>query len=252
MPSCLEFHRSRPEVLLIGTSDGGVITVDCNVLRTTGSNAPDLEKLGPFYAGPNLLEMYAIHRKAAELSGADEKAVEETLRKMPEPARQPVWFVRWTELLQPFGRDAETRMVVGFERAFAVLNGTAKTVRDKFERLGKQTLAHIPRDSPAISIEALGDVLAVHDAATNELIVASLASVRTRWRFNHPDVVGHMTATSRPYPSLAMFSKRIVLLYPSGFVLFVEPADDEMIAKYEEEQRRLVTEKLAAMKVSGV
>lgn len=239
--SCLEFHRSRPETLLVGTSKGGMVLCDVTALERR-EPAPHHGRI--LYPGPNLMQIYEAFCHRAE-SISDAKAAEELLYEMPAPAREKVWFMRWQdyEPIAP-GVEPDTRLLLGLESSMVIINGTEKSTRDKRERLGKRPLAFEPRETPMLSMEAHGGVLALHDAVHNELIIGELMRLRPCWKFSHPDVLSSIPAIGRPYPSLALFSKRMVILWPNGFVGFVEVADKVMQEKYAAERQRNIIEKL--------
>ncbi len=240
--SALDFHQSRPHLLIVGVSDGGFRTVDCDSLvGEAHANDPDLERRGVTYLGPNLEEVYRAAASEAERTG-DERALDRT----PEPATgQSVWFVRWSDT--DGGEDART--IVGLDRALIVINSTHERVAHKFSQLGKRPVLYAQRDASMISAEAAGGVLVVHDADSNGIVIADLAQMRPRWKMTHPDVLQTMQPTSRPYPSLRIFTRRIVVLWPNGFVGFIEAADDELVRRFESERQKLIEEKLARLSV---
>jgi len=248
--SCFDFHRSRPNLLLVGTMDGGVVVCNVDYMFAVAHNHPELDSR-ILYPGPDLQQIYEHFRYRAE-TDADEMtsskpSPEQIIHDMPTSGRQPIWFINWRDFAEP----ADTRLIVGMQSAFAFMNGTQDTVRDKMTRFGKKTLAYEPRDTPSTYIDSCGDVMVIHDAAHNDLIIGQTSRCTPRWVFNHPDVVATIPSLGRPYPSLALFSSRIVVLYPNGMVGFCEIADVDMQSRYAAERAKHLAEGLEQLKISS-
>jgi hypothetical protein len=242
----LSFHRKKPFVLVIGTEDGGLRLLDCQSLMTSGANVPTLEQRATFYPGPNLMAVYEQYRQAASHQ-ADDRSAAAVLFNMPAP-RQQVWNASWTEtegLDERTGPVIEPRITMCLAESIAVVNASEERAAMKVDVLGKKPVLFSHRGSPSLCCEARAGVMVLHDAFTNEILVGELARGLPCWIFNHPDVVGSMPAYGRAYQSLMVFTRRIVILWPNGFVGFVEIADESMLKTLEEETEKRVAERLA-------
>jgi hypothetical protein len=231
------FNRALPHILNIGTETGETLCVNGD----TGK-----ESRPPYM--PPALQDYAVHvKKMAERSPHPEKV----LREMQSPAQQVLW-INWGKV----GTEEapEPRVLIGYHASLGFADGTPATAELQLA-IGKKPYEYICPHSPIMCAEAYGGVMAIYCLETHLVELIYTSKIQLRMGIQNSDVTKEMGVAPHPYPALCIFTQRVVIQYPNGFVCLVELMSEEQKKEYSEALKELMKEqqeKILAESLKGL
>jgi hypothetical protein len=126
-----------------------------------------------------------------------------------------------------------------------MMDGAHERVQERVAR-GKAPIHHHRLPAPPLCIAECASIIALH-LVNNRVIIGDIHSGRQCWEYVDPDI-DELGPHQQPYRSLRVTAARIVIMWPNGYVGFIEPNTPEFQAQIDEARKKVDEEAAQALR----
>lgn len=153
-------------------------------------------------------------------------------------AREPLWNLIFKTV--GVGDRIEPRLLASSENNLYIRLGLAADYDKKLD-LGKMPEQIYREIGTCVGLSNCGNILALH-RANNVVDIGHIALGASLGggisRFDDPSLLSDMLFCTTSYPSVRVFSNRVVVIWPNGSLGFFLPNDADFQKKYNEEKKK--------------